>query len=355
MSAVAPEVVVSRPDDEARARRIRIAVRAASLDVRRRHPILRHQSAIGAVILACVALGVLGVAVAYATHVIAWWVALPTVAVLLGVNQEIQHDLMHRMYFSRKAFPYDVMRAVTWLLVPMLNPFARTALHLRHHETSGTEADLEEMFLGNGRRWGPLRLLTLMDPVVAFLCYGRDNRRFFVATMRSQIIDAMHLPSWRRKVTGTLKIAFPLPFIAIGIWYAFLALTVLRLIDPSGATAVPFAGVVTFLVVVWLGPNLLRAVCQNGITSNMHYFGDIEADNIFEQVQVLNPWWLLPVQLFACDFGSTHAIHHFYPGDPFYVRHMTRKVAHRAMRENGIPFNDLGSLRRANRRYAIAA
>jgi hypothetical protein len=94
---------------------------------------------------------------------------------------------------------------------------------------------------------------------------------------------------------------------------------------------------------------VLRGACLHFISSNMHYFGDVEEGNIVQQTQVLNRWYLAPLQLFCANFGSTHGIHHFVPSDPFYVRQLTARAAHRAMRDNGVRFNDLGTFRRANR------
>jgi hypothetical protein len=67
---------------------------------------------------------------------------------------------------------------------------------------------------------------------------------------------------------------------------------------------------------------------------------------------VLNRWYLVPAQLFCVNFGSTHAIHHFVPNEPFYIRQLTARAAHRAMRDNGVRFNDLGTFRRANRYHS---
>src|SRR5690606_13286913 len=103
------------------------------------------------------------------------------------------------------------------------------------------------------------------------------------------------------------------------------------------------------LVVTWIAPNVLRSFCLHFVSSNMHYYGDVEADNVIQQTQVLNPWWLLPFQLFCFNFGSTHAIHHFVVKEPFYVRQWTAKQAHAVMREMGVRFNDHGSFTRANR------
>jgi hypothetical protein len=81
----------------------------------------------------------------------------------------------------------------------------------------------------------------------------------------------------------------------------------------------------------------------------MHYFGDVESGNVIQQTQILNIWWTFPLQLFCFFFGWTHAIHHFVVNETFYIRHLTRKNAHKIMKENGVRFNDLGTFKRANR------
>ena len=102
-------------------------------------------------------------------------------------------------------------------------------------------------------------------------------------------------------------------------------------------------------MVVWIGPNVLRSFCLHFVSSNMHYYGDVEDDNVIQQTQVLNPWWLAPFQLFCFNFGSTHAIHHFVVKEPFYIRQWTAPQAHAVMRAMGVRFNDFGSFTRANR------
>lgn len=89
-------------------------------------------------------------------------------------------------------------------------------------------------------------------------------------------------------------------------------------------------------------PNVLRTFCLHFISSNMHYYGGVEEGTVVEQTQVLTKWYLAPMQLFCMNFGSSHAIHHFVPGDPFYVRMMTVRVGHEVMRANGVRFNDMG-------------
>src|SRR5262249_32499827 len=123
---------------------------------------------------------------------------------------------------------------------------------------------------------------------------------------------------------------------------------------PSAATSA-VASAIDFLFVVWIAPNLVRTVALHFISSNMHYFGDVTKGNVVEQTQVLNRWYFLPLQAFCMNFGSTHGIHHFHVPDPFWLRQLCAPVAHRAMRENGVRFNDVSSIRRANRYNAVPA
>ena len=105
------------------------------------------------------------------------------------------------------------------------------------------------------------------------------------------------------------------------------------------------------LVAILIFPNLFRMYCLHFITSNMHYYGDVESGNVMQQTQVLNKWYFLPMQLFCFNFGSTHAIHHFVVNETFYIRQFTAKKAHQVMQLQGVRFNDLGTFTRANRYY----
>ena len=99
--------------------------------------------------------------------------------------------------------------------------------------------------------------------------------------------------------------------------------------------------------VVFLLPNQLRQVCVQVLSSSMHYHGDVT--NQLEETQVMNAWWLLPLNLFSCNFGSTHSIHHFVVSQPFYLRQMVAREAHAAFRTYGVRFNDPASVLRGNR------
>jgi hypothetical protein len=146
---------------------------------------------------------------------------------------------------------------------------------------------------------------------------------------------------------------FPLGWAHFTLLYGFVAVHAARAILGDGVLP-GWTPALDMVVVAWLLPNVLRSFCLNFMSSNMHYFGDVEPGNVLQQTQVLNALRFLPFQLFCFNFGSTHAIHHFVANEPFYVRQWTARAAHQALRDNGVPFHDLGTFRRANRRQGAS-
>lgn len=329
-------------NDQQKSAHIREVVMAHGEALRRRYPILKHQDALGAGILAFALAGMIGAAALYLNGVIAWWVCLLTNAFFASLTHELEHDLLHSMYFRKKHGPHNLMLALVWLARPStISPWIRRELHLNHHKVSGSATDVEERAITNGEPWGLARLLMVGD------------------NMMSSFIRFLRAPTWAHKksiVLRTLKGYAPLGLINWGIWYLFLGFHLVDTVAtaagaPLGwsATTLQAMGVVNAAVVVLVGPNVLRTFCLHFVSSNMHYYGDVEPGNVIQQTQVLNPWWLWPLQAFCFNFGSTHAIHHFVVKEPFYIRQMTAPVAHKVMREMGVRFNDFGTFARANR------
>ena len=109
-----------------------------------------------------------------------------------------------------------------------------------------------------------------------------------------------YLDGWQEKETKAallfgrwfekaLVAYFPVGLAAWAAWYAFLGL---HLAAALGDTATWSAGKLALMhqldvvTVVLLAPNLLRSFCINFVSSNMHYFGDMEDGNIIQQTQV---------------------------------------------------------------------
>lgn len=321
---------------------IRQVVLAKGVELRERYPILKHQDALGAGILAFALAGMIGSAALYITGHMAWWVCLLLNAFFASLTHELEHDLIHSMYFRKQRVPHNLMMGLVWLARPStINPWIRRHLHLNHHKVSGTETDMEERAITNGEPWGFARLLMVGD------------------NMMSAFIRLLRAPTWAHKwsiLKRVFKVYAPLALVHWGAWYVFLGFHAANGIaylmgSPIewSATTLSVMQVIDIAAVVIIGPNVLRTFCLHFISSNMHYYGDVEPGNVLQQCQVLNPWWLWPLQAFCFNFGSSHGIHHFVVKEPFYIRQMTVPVAHKVMREMGVRFNDFGTFGRANR------
>lgn len=322
--------------DKASIKAIKSGIRQASRDVRAQHGWLKYQNTIGlSIMLASIA----GMVVSGYGYVQGWWPAWATLivtGVFASLIHELEHDLIHEQYFQKHKWVQHIMYALGWIARPStINPWIRKRIHLLHHKISGTQGDLEERGITNGYQWGIVRFICLFDGMAAV----------FIRTVKA-------FPSGRHmafSLIGGLVSYFPMGFIHWGLWWAFLAYQVSVLVGAPLAYSPDFLATLNLLMVVWVGPNMIRSFCLHFVSSNMHYFGDVQKGNFLRQTQVWTAWWMWPFQLFCFNFGSTHAIHHFIVGEPFYVRQMTARRAHQIMRENGVRFNDYGSFRRANR------
>lgn len=375
-------------------------VAKAGKDLRARYPILRHQDAIGVAILAASLAGMVTCAAAYYYGHLPLWVTFPLITIFTSLLHELEHDLIHNAYFKKSPWVQHIMMLLIWVGRPnTVSPWTRRAIH--HHHYSGTEFDLEERAIGNGMPWGFSRILVTLDPILFTLLHPMRMLDMLsnYATSRSNSgrggAGAGGKATVWRAVTPLFGY-FPLSLLHYVLWHAFCGYHFVdkvlhapairpfweQLVASAGAGLFAVAGafvspaptsdtgspsfafaamsavgntvsenieLLNFLAAVLLGPNFFRLVCLQFISGSMHYYGDIDHRDIIKQTMVLNPWWLLPIQIFCFNFGSTHAIHHFFMKEPFYIRQMTAGRAHAVMREVGVRFNDFGSFKRSNR------
>ena len=244
------------------------------------------------------------------------------------------------------------MLALVWLARPnTISPWARRRMHLHHHKYSGTEYDLEERGISNGMPWGIRRILVISDQLMSVYLRPFQMFKMIHLFMEKQ-------PEKERKVAMISQLLgfLPLSLIYYGLCYLFVVFHVGNAVAPIfgyemlwSKSIIEVMPLVNFLAVIWIIPNFIRSFSLQFVSSNMHYYGDIDPRDVIKQTQVLNPWWMVPFQLFCCNFGSTHAIHHFVVKEPFYIRQLTSKTAHKVMKEVGVRFNDIGTFKRMNR------
>jgi len=319
---------------------IRATIKARGAELRQQFPLLKYKNWIGLSILCFAIMGMIITASLYLDGLISGWVCVPVIAVFASLLHELEHDLIHWQYFKRHKFMHHLMMLLVWLFRPTaINPWVRRRLHLLHHKTSGTSDDIEEKGIGNGMAYGPLRFFIMFD------------------TLTGNLVKVMFKDKNGKRFNHVIKIMlvnFPLPLICAFIWYSFLGIHLLdltrQLFDFQWVWSEGLIQALPLLqpwIIMVILPAYLRSCCLNFISSSMHYYGDVKS--LMQQTQVLNAWYLWPLQLFCFNFGSTHGIHHFVVSEPFYIRQFTAHTAHKIMKEQGVRFNDLETFRRANR------
>ncbi|AUX89439.1 fatty acid desaturase [Acinetobacter sp. ACNIH1] len=338
--------------DQQRISKVRNIVTQAGEEIRTRYPILKHQNFIGASILGFAWTGMIACALAYGYGYLSAWFTIPLIAIFASLTHELEHDLIHYMYFKKTPWAHHLMLALVWLARPnTISPWARRRLHLHHHKYSGTEHDLEERGISNGMPWGIRRILVISDQLMSVYLRPFQMFKMIHLFMEKQ-------PEKERKVAMISQLLgfLPLSMIYYSLCYLFVVFHVGNAVAPIfgyemlwSESIIEAMPLVNFLAVIWIIPNFIRSFSLQFVSSNMHYYGDIDPRDVIKQTQVLNPWWMVPFQLFCCNFGSTHAIHHFVVKEPFYIRQLTSKTAHKVMKEVGVRFNDIGTFKRMNR------
>ncbi len=343
-------------NDDQRTKIIRREVQLASKEIRAKYPFLQHQNAIGFFIFSfSIAMIVLS-AVLYLQGTIGVIAVVLSVAFWTSLLHELEHDLIHYMYFKKNKFMHNLMMLGVWVFRPMtINPWFRRDLHFHHHRTSGTKTDIEERGVTNGETWGFRRFITTADILLGGVLRGNIIRKDIIEAVKNgELPKEQALVFKKVKMYGMMPFTLALYF----VWYFFLAHYALHFISNIFDVGYQSPAIIEAqfkwinpLVAILIFPNLFRMFSLHFVTSNMHYYGDVELGNVMQQTQVLNKWYFLPFQLFCFNFGSTHAIHHFVVNETFYVRQMTASKAHKVMQEQGVRFNDVASFLRANRFY----
>jgi len=336
--------------------RIRAAIQASEERTRKRHGWLAYQDAIGFVLQVGAVASMVACAWAYIDGSLPAWLTVLLVALLASITHEMEHDLIHHLYFKGRPAVQNFLLLIGWLARPStINPWKRRNLHFHHHKRSGSASDLEERGITNGERWGLRRLLMLLDGRLALVLRPITLRQMLSAYVK-EVDKPKSKAEWLKGMRREAGSYWPLGTLFWTAWHAWLAWHganavagwLGHTIDWPAAVA-PAMEVLDIVAVCLLIPNIIRSFCLHFISSSVHYYGDIDSNNIVQQTMVLNHPLFWPFQLFCFNFGATHAVHHFVVGQPFYLRQMIAREAHAVMQAEGVRFNDLDAFRRNNR------
>ncbi|EPG74398.1 stearoyl-CoA 9-desaturase [Leptospira fainei serovar Hurstbridge str. BUT 6] len=326
--------------DKEKAKRIIKWIRYSDSKFRKRFAFLKYQNAIGFGITIGSAAGMIFLAGLYIAGLIPFWACIIGNGILASFLHEMEHDLIHSIYFKESPRMQNFLFWLVWLFrANTVNPWFRKEIHLLHHKLSGNPEDVEERFISNGMPFGWKRFLVMVDPIMAVVLQGPKIRK-----------DAIH---YLKKIKSS-PIKGPFRSIFLLLWYSFLiwgSFAVLNWvigspIQEKGWVATAH-NVLNTAAVVYLIPCWLRQTAIQIVSSNMHYYGDVKG--LYQQTQVLDSWLVLPLHLFCFNFGATHGIHHFVVSQPFYLRQAVAPSVRPILKKYGIRFNDFESMLRANR------
>eukprot|EP00742_Colponemidia_sp_Colp-10_P007570 GILJ01008159.1.p1 GENE.GILJ01008159.1~~GILJ01008159.1.p1 ORF type:complete len:427 (+),score=34.10 GILJ01008159.1:40-1281(+) len=299
---------------------------------RQRFALLRYQNLLGACCIIVPLLIVATMSYLYAFGVVSWWVSLITISIALSIIHEMEHDLIHNLYFRDRPWIQDFMFVLIWISKMHANPWYRRRVHLRHHRVSGQIPDVEERIIGLGLPLGFWRAAVTLHPQgAAFVT--EDVAR-----------DCPDLDTKEMRLTSLPTMALLFAFNKI-----FIVFLCQFLLSWKGPLPLGLWPLIRNVFVLWIGPNLLRQGCLVAMSNASHYYEDIPHGDMFYQNQILNHWLCLPFQIFCFNFGSSHIIHHYVPNQPFYLRQLIASAVHREMVTQGVRHNDLGTVWRGNR------
>ena len=312
-------------------RRIVTALREADARLLARHPLLGRNDLVSMVFF-------LGACGTIAALVVGWFSGtVPTVAAIIGlalalsVLHELEHDLIHDLYLAQPIIRPTVL-TVIWMSKASVDPWLRGRWHLWHHRVSGQPEDVEERLIGLGMPWGPYRVLITLLPLASLFIKPSLKRAVVARVAAGGKRPDFRYPRAGWFFQGMTGLFVCLPLIAIGGLVA------------DAAWAWP-------LLVLWVLPNIIRHTAIVIMSSNSHYTA-ITRGAVVEQNQIIDHPMFWPLQVFCWNFGATHVLHHFMVRQPFWRRTMVFSAVRQTLIENGVPANDLGTFRRANRRLA---
>lgn len=327
----------TNPTTTQRARIIRASIRSEERRLIQKYPVLAHRDLLGTCcVLGCLIMMAFTID-SYLRGHIAWWLAIPLMAFPLSILHEIEHDLIHDLYFKRLPWIQNLLFTVIWIAKLSINPWYRRGIHMKHHVVSGQPNDIEERLIGLGLPFGLLRVLVTIHPLAGLLLFRR---------IKAEIpsFDPLRL----------VLLSFPTYTLFNFIWESYFGYLRLQTgwtfaYDPAQllpAWGWPWA---RDLTVLFVAPNVLRQSCLVMMSSYSHYYGDIPEHDVFYQNQILSGWMFAPLQLFCFNFGATHIIHHYVMNQPCYLRQLVSHAVLAEMRRQGTRVNDLGTFTRANR------
>lgn len=308
------------------------AIRDEDARLVEQHPLLGRDDLVALGLWAGAWVGIAAMVVAALGAGLPMPVAAVGVALCLSTLHELEHDLIHELYWADRPWLGHLVLFTIWIAKGSLDPWSRGRLHRWHHQVSGQPEDVEERLIGLGLPWGPRRALLSLLPAASALVVPE-----IVRDVRARAAQGGQRPDTRAPRWWGIVKAINALLLGAPLWVGLAWLL-----------EVPAALPLLWLYVV---PNLMRHTAIVVMSSNSHYTG-IPRSELALQNQILDHWIFWPLQALCWNFGATHVLHHFVVKQPFWRRTLAFRRLRPTLVANGMPHNDLGSFARANQRGA---
>jgi len=318
--------------EQVKVNKIREMIRAEDRRLRKKYSILslKNQDSVGTAIYICSLFALFVASDQWYRGNMSGFTLCWVNALILSIFHEMEHDIIHNLYFKRREIVQHMMFFGIWILKSNAAPWWRKYYHLRHHQESGQETDVEERLIGLGMKpWSIKRILVTLTPA-ATLFVAHDIKK----DVPDFSILGLILANAPTVGASTLSVIFHGLYSINDEVFSILA------------PIIPFCIIYNYTLNF---PNFLRQSCLIFVSTFCHYYGDIPEKDVFYQTQILDHWMLYPFQLFCFNFGATHIIHHFVTRQPFYLRQLTAFKVIPEMIKAGCRYNDIFNQNRANR------
>lgn len=287
-------------------RKICDEIRKAEVELKEKYPILKQQDTLGMLIF-MVSLAMLIFTITFYYQASQWFpnmsYSTSTIIVMISyafwtsMLHELEHDLIHNLYFKSHRWIQDVMFFFIWISKLHGNPWFRRDLHLKHHIISGQTNDAEERLIGLGLPLGWKRMAVTIHPVggtIVTMDIAKDCEFLNVKKMNQ---------------TSAPVVAIFVALFKLFSVYVFLQAAVATY-DAETAHVMlsryprlwSFAWDMNMIIVI---PNILRQSSLQLMSNITHYYGDIPEKSVYYQNQILDHWMCVPFQLLCCNFGKS--------------------------------------------------
>ncbi len=120
-------------ENNQRIQNIVLSIKNEEVRLRNKYAFLNAQNSMGLLILLLSFSGMFACATLYYYDYFPAWLCILVAAIFASISHELEHDLIHKLYFRDNPFMHNAMMALVWFMRPYtINPWYRRKIHLLH-------------------------------------------------------------------------------------------------------------------------------------------------------------------------------------------------------------------------------